>query len=174
LNKQTETAYEAIKSAWDLTRKVRSLFPSTDDPAIKIKELESPGWYQAHGDVGTVKFANPVTGKELNQIGAFVNSSFIITMMAILEEFDVVPYKSVPDLSREGGKYVQLTKRYRNHFAHGDWEYNPNDPEHRKTRKLLQELLPNAAKKGSGFLTSIDTVLEPLKDGVLAYISAST
>jgi len=43
-----------------------------------------------------------------------------------------------------------------------------------KTRRLLEELFPAGASEGPGFVLSIDKILEPLKDGVLAYIAAST
>ena len=111
--------------------------------------------------------------EDLNQMGAFVNRSFIISLAAILEEYNIIHSNSRPDRSKNCWSHVQLIKRLRNHFAHGDWEYNPNDGEHKNTRALLEEILPDAAKRGDGFITSIDSVLEPLKEGALAYIRAS-
>lgn len=94
-------------------------------------------------------------------------------MAAILEAYAVVPYKTAPDLSRPDGKYARLAKRLRNHFAHGEYDFDSANSEHVKTRQLLEDVLPVGASKGPGFVASIDTVLEPLKDSVLEYVTAS-
>jgi hypothetical protein len=167
-------AYDTIQKAWQSTIKVRALCPTADKSAIGFTEYASPTWYQIHGAVYFVKPAHSLTEEdiaELSEMASFVNRSFIIAMSAILESYKVVPYRSNPDLSVEGGEHVQLVKWLRNHFAHGEYEYDNNKPEHVRTRKLLEKLLPIGAAKGQGFVTSIDTVLELLKDGVLKYIS---
>lgn len=169
-----QVAYDAIVEAWEITKLVRSIFPSTSYPEGSLTELESPDWYQAEGTGGQVKFFNPVTGKMLNSTGKFVNESFIIYMMAILEEFGIVPYNTQADESRKGGQYVKLTKWYRNRFAHGESKFDPSKETHKETRALFEKLFPELADITSGFPTSIDTVLPKLKDGVLEYIRATT
>jgi hypothetical protein len=124
-----------------------------------------------------VNLAKPLTAAdvaELNQIGSFVNRSFVISIAAVLETNGVVPYRADPDRTKPGGDHVQLTKWLRNRFAHGEWVYDANKPKHVETRKLIDNLFPSGATGGAGFITSIDSILEPLKDGVLAYIRATT
>ncbi len=172
-----QTAHDAIGEVWTLTIKTRALCPYTDKSAIGIKGYISPGWYQAHGAVYFVNLAEPLTDsdvKELNQIGGFVNRSFVIAMASILEANGVVPYRSNPDRTKPGGDHAQLTKWLRNRFAHGEWVYDANNSKHVETRELLEKLFPNGAAGGPGFITSIDSILEPLKDGVLLYIQSTT
>lgn len=172
-----QIAYDAIISAWELTIKARALCPYTDASAIGMASYSSPGWYQARGAAYFVQPAQPLTAedvKEINRIGEFVNRSFIISMAAILEANSVVPYKKTPDRTKPGGNHAQLTKRLRHHFAHGEWVYNPNDDKHIKTRQLLEDLFSTGTMGNPGFVVSIDTILEPLKDGVLEYIRFAT
>jgi len=172
-----QTAYDAIEEVWTLTIKARALCPYTTESAIGMKGYISPGWYQVHGAVYFVNLADPLTAsdvKELNQIGSFVNHSFVIAMASILEANGVVPYRGDPDRTKPGGDHVQLTKWLRNRFAHGEWVYDANNPKHFETRRLLEELFPNGAAGGPGFITSIDSILEPLKDRVLTYIRETT
>ncbi len=170
-------AHDAVVELWKLTVKTRALCPWTDERAIGITRYQSPPWYRKRGAVDSVELARPLTAgdvQQLQQIAGFVNRSFVISMAAVLEAYEVVPYGKRPDCSKKGGKHAQLTKRLRNHFAHGDWEYDAGKSEHVKTRRLLEELFPAGASEGPGFVLLIDKILEPLKDGVLAYIAAST
>jgi hypothetical protein len=172
-----QCAYDAIEQLWTLTVKTRALCPYIDKSAIGRKGYISPRWYQDHGAVYRVKLAKPLTAvdvTELNQIGGFVNRSFVISIVAVLETNGVVPYRGAPDRTKPGGDHVQLTKWLRNHFAHGEWEYNPDNQKHVETRKLIENLFQSGATGGAGFITSIDSILEPLKDGVLKYIRATT
>jgi hypothetical protein len=172
-----QAAYDAIEEAWTLTVKTRALCPRTDPSAIGLSGYISPPWYQSHGAVSFVNLAQPLSSKdvdEINQIGNFVNRSFVITMHAILEMSGVVPNRQDPDRAKSGGDHVQLTKWLRNRFAHGEWVYNASDLKHVDTRKLIEALFPQAAATGSGFIISIDSILEPLKNGVLEYIKATT
>jgi len=172
-----QRAYDAIKEVWTLTVKARALCPFIDTSAIGKKGYISPEWYQDHGAVYFVNLAKELTAadvKELNQIGSFVNRSFVISIAAVLETNGVVRCGANPDRTKPGGHHVQLTKWLRNHFAHGEWVYDANNPKHIKTRKLIENLFSSGAADGTGFITSIDSILEPLKDGVLAYIRATT
>jgi len=172
-----KAAYDAVETLWALAVKARALCPHADDSAIGLSGYVSPPWYRERGATYFVNLAQPLTGgdvRELVQIGAFVNRSFVISMAAVLEEYGVVPYMANPDRTKEGGRHVQLTKWLRNRFAHGDWEYDAANPKHAETRQLLEALFPEGSAKGSGFVTSIHDILEPLKDGVLAYIRATT
>jgi hypothetical protein len=169
-----QIAYDAIEEAWTLTVKARALCPHIDTSAIGRPSYSSPSWYQARGAVYFVKPEQPLSAtdvREINLIGDFINRSFIISIAAILEANGVIPCHTNPDTTKNGGKHAQLTKWLRNHFAHGQWIYDASDRQHVRTRHLLEELFPAAA---SGFVTSIDSMLEPLKDGVLVYIRAVT
>jgi len=170
-----QAAYDAVEQAWTLTVKARALCPYADNSAVGITGYHSPPWYRKHGAAYFVNLAQPLKQEdvlELNGIGAFINRSFVISMAAILEAFDVVPKGKEPDRSKAGGDHAQLTKWLRNSFAHGRWQFDPSDPKHVETRALLERLFPVGAAKGPGFVTSIDEILEPLKNGVLEYVQA--
>ena len=173
-----KAAYDAVGQIWALTVKARALCPyTTTSAAVGATGYISPGWYRARGAVYFVNLAEPLKHddvEELNEIASFVNRSFVISMAAVLEAYGVVPYKHKVDLPKDGAKHVQLTRWLRNRFAHGQWEYDPGNSKHVETRELLEELFSEEAAKGSGFVISIDKILEPLKDGVLAYIRSVT
>jgi hypothetical protein len=170
-------AYDEIERAWQACVKVRALCPSASEDAIGSIVYQSPGWYRARGVNYFVRSDEPLTADglvSLREMTAFVNRSFIIVMAAILEAHDVVPYRTAPDRSREGGHHVQLVKWLRNRFAHGEFEYDPDNELHLETRELMEELLPAVNHpERQGFPAAIDSVLEPLKDGVLHYIASS-
>lgn len=166
-------AYQAIEEAWTLTVKARALCPYMDASAVGATGYASPGWYRTRDERFVVTFDRRLTTNdiaELNSVGGHINRSFVIWMAAILEAYGVVPYHQIPDRSKPGGDYVQLTKWLRNRFAHGEWEYDPTDNDHVETRDLLGSLFPVAATTGLGYVLNIDQVLEPLKDGVLEYV----
>ena len=172
-----QAAYDAIQNAWTITVKARALCPYLGDTAVGKSGYMSADWYLDRGAVYFVNLATPVTlgdVKELRKIASFINRSFVISMAASLEEHGVVPYRGTPDSSKAGGKHAVLTKRLRNHFAHGEWEMDVAKPKHLRTRRLLEELFPSGAAEGPGFVISINTVLDPLKEGVLEYIYAAT
>lgn len=168
-----QAACEAIERAWNRMVKARALCPWAESSAAGIVGYQSPPWYMQRGATYFVNLAKPLQPdeiRELNEIAMFINRSFVISMAAILEAFDIVPYQTEPDLSRIGGCHVQLVKWLRNRFAHGEWEYDESRERHRETRALLERLFPIAAVEQPGFALSIDTILEPLKNGVLDYI----
>lgn len=150
--------------------------PCADSSAVGLTGYNSSEWYQNRGANYFVNLAAPLKPEdvqELNYIGRFINRSFVISMMAVLEEHRVVPCGSGPDRSKNGGDHVQLTKWLRNRFAHGEHEYNASKTKHVETSNLLKRLFSDRAASSPNFGTPIDTVLEPLKDGVLAYIRAA-
>jgi hypothetical protein len=172
-----QAAHNAVEKLWTLTVKTRALCPHADDSAVGLSGYISPPWYLDRGAIYFVNLAQPLTiadVHELREIGAFVNRSFLISLAALLEEHGVVPYRADPDRSKNGGDHVQLVKWLRNRFAHGHWEYDASDPKHVETRQLLETLFPDACRKDPGFAVPIDDVLEPLKDGALSYIRATT
>lgn len=172
-----QAASNAVEALWALAVKARALCPHADDTAVGMSGYVSPPWYRDHGAVYFVHLAQPLTDadvRELVQIGGFVNRSFVISLAAVLEEHGIVPFRTNPDRSKDGGDRVQLVKWLRNRFAHGDWEYDAGDPQHVETRQLLETLFPDACKQAPGFVVSIHEILESLKDGVLAHIRATT
>jgi hypothetical protein len=170
-------AFDAIEKNWLLTVKARAMCPFTDASAVGTVGYISPRWYQTRGAVYYVNLAKPLTLvdiQEMIQIGSFVNRSFIISMAVVLEEYNIVPSGSAPDRTKNGGNHVQLIKWLRNRFAHGEWEYDANNPKHVETWNLLITLFPNRAMNNPNFDIPIDSVLESLKNGVLDYIREVT
>lgn len=170
-----QEAHDAVERAWELTIKTRALCPFASEKAIGLREYSSPGWYRQRGEKYVVKLPKPLTEndlEEMERVGTFVNGSFIISLASILEAHGVI--HGDLDSSKDGAAYVQLTKWLRNRFAHGDWEPDYTNDKHVETRKLLEKLFPEDAAQDPGYPLSIDSVLEPLKDNVLAYIRAAT
>lgn len=170
-----EDAHAAVETAWQAFIHVRALCPSAHESAIGSTGWVSPGWYQARGAVYVVSLPGPMTSDEfdtLQRMTAFVNRSFVITLAAILEAYGIVPYRADPDRSLDGGDEAQLVKWLRNRFAHGQYDYDQADSQHVETRQLLEHLLPEVANRADGFPAAIDSVLEPLKEGVQRYIAA--
>jgi len=67
--------------------------------------------------------------------------------------------------------YVQLLKKLRNLFAHGDPQsFDPTDKFQSEAAPLFEKLFPGIPKFG----LDIDKVLEPLKDQVLDFIKNET
>ena len=122
-----KAAYSAIEQAWQACVKVRALCPSAREEEIGRTEYESTAWYKKRGATYFVKQPeDPLTHEGLEQLRkmtAFINRSFIIVMAAMLESHGVVPYKSEPDKSLDGGEHVLLVKWLRNRFAHGAVSY---------------------------------------------------
>lgn len=167
-------AYKAIEKLWASTVKARALCPLIDETAIGLDGYISSPWYQARGAVYFVSHAEPLTAKdvkELNYIGNFINRSFIISLVAVLEEHEVVLFGSGPDTSKDGGNHVKLTKLLRHSFAHGAYEYDVSNDKQKQIPKYFKRVFPN---RDLSLSIPIDAVLEPLKDGVLAYIRATT
>jgi hypothetical protein len=172
-----QSAFDAVEKVWTLTVKARARCPYADESAIGTNGYISPPWYRSRGAVYIVNLPKSLSEddrNELIEIGSFINRSFIISMSAILEAYGVVPYRVQPDRTKPGGDHAQLTKWLRNLFAHGEWDYDASNQDHVKTRSLLVKLFPSAGAGEPRFVVSIDSVLEPLKNGVLEYIQATT
>jgi len=169
------SAREAIETSWNAFIHVRALCPAARQSFIGETGYQSPPWYRQRGASYTVSLPAPINPEHLNRLregASFVNRSFIITMAAILEAYDIVPYRVDPNRTLDGGDHVQIIKWLRNRYAHGEYEYDETNDYHVQTRKLLEAVLPGVAAETDGFPASIDSVLEPLKDGVLRYIDA--
>ena len=169
------SAHDAVETSWRAFIHVRALCPSARDSFIGATSYQSPSWYRNRGARYTVSLPAPFTDDDLTRLQegtSFVNRSFIITLAAILEAYEIVPYRVEPDRSLDGGDHVQLVKWLRNRYAHGEYEYDATNEKHVETRQLLENVLPDIADATEGFPASIDSVLEPLKDGVLQYIDA--
>lgn len=170
-----QDAIDAVNRVWVLTVKARALCPWIPDNAVGGTGYYSAPWYQARGEVYLVSWPHELKPEEVNElreVGGFINRSFIISLAAVLEEHGIVPSGESPDPSKEGGEHVTLIKLLRNRFAHGEWEFDSTKPKHVETRELIEKLFPDEASRGKGFVTSIDEILEPLKDNAILYIKA--
>ena len=168
-----DEAYSAIEKLWKSTVKARALCPLIDDSAIGKSGYISPAWYSDRGATYFVNLAEPLKKadvQELKDIGNFINRSFVISMVAVLEERNVLPSgTNLDDLdcSKSGANHVKLTKLLRHKFAHGKL----NAAKLKRISDLFKKVFPD---RDPGLSIPIDDVLEPLKDGVLAYIGENT
>ena len=169
-----EAACYAIEKLWTSTVKARALCPLIDEEsAVGQCGYISPPWYEDNGAIYFVNLAKPLTKedvRELIHIGDFINRSFVISMVAVLEENDVLPSGTKLDdldCSKNGVNHVKLIKLLRHKFAHGKLK----DAKLERISDLFKKVFPD---RDPGLSIPIDDVLEPLKDGVLAYIRATT
>ncbi|MDD5645611.1 MAG: hypothetical protein PHW86_00350 [Candidatus Bipolaricaulis sp.] len=172
-----QDALDAIEKLWEHFVKARALCPYMSGGMLGAETYVAGDWYRARGATYFVRPSRPLTAldlAEINEIGGFVSRSFVISMAAALEEHNVVPCGTSPDRALPGGDHVQLVKWLRNCFAHGNSVYAATDQRHVRTRQLLESLFPVPTQGTTGFVYSIDTILEPLKDGTLTYIMATT
>lgn len=163
-----QSAYDAIEQAWNYFVKTRALCPWTTEASLGQSRFKSPGWYQKQGASFIVE--RPALKQEdvveLQRTAEFVNRSFVILMTAILESHGST--ETSPKAKIPGARRVKLLKRLRNHYAHGDWNFDSAKPEHVETAKLLEQVFPG----NNGFELPTHIVLIGLKDGVLDYIKA--
>lgn len=169
------STHEIVQALWRHTVKARALCPSATETAIGITSYASPEWYRARGASYVVQLPGEMGVsdlQEMNESGSFINRSFVISLAAVLEESGVAPKGRAIDRSIDGGDHVQLIRWMRNAFAHGQWHFEAQNPDHVRIRSLFENLFPEVARQAPGFVISIDGVLEPLKDGALSYIRA--
>jgi hypothetical protein len=172
-----QDAFDAIERLWRHLVKARALCPYMPDTMLGAEAYIAGDWYSGRGATYFVKPSRPLVRAdltEINETGGFINRSFVISMAAALEEHNVVPCGTGPNRAIPGGDHVQLVKWLRNCFAHGDSVYDATDKRCVRARQLLQELFPVPTQGTVGFVYSIETILEPLKNGVLQYIRAAT
>jgi len=137
---QVEAACEAIEKAWKLTQRIRGLCPSTNNPQSLVGQMgyRSGGWYRERSIDFIVRLPRPMTlddAQNLNLMGTFVNTSFIITMAAILEGYEFTPYGDSVNKSKECWEFALLTKWLRNYFVHGEFKRTPTAEDIKKAKK---------------------------------------
>jgi hypothetical protein len=87
-----KSAYDAIEQAWRLTWKVRALCPHFHKRHIGLKDYSAPDWYVERGATSSVNLGKPLTEADIaeaNEIGAFINRQFVITLASILEVHEI-------------------------------------------------------------------------------------
>jgi len=176
----SQIIYE-IERQWQDLLRVRSMFPTmTDDLIGKCRVCTAP-FYRLKGLPVELLFKQPLTREsieEINQIGQWINESYVIRLCAVLEFHRIIPREGQGRINKcqEGHEEVDILRRVRNELVHRSGQYNPQDPE---SRKLYERMVEKFSLNTEGSATAttypvhIDRFLEPITDACKRYVRGS-
>lgn len=162
---------QQIDGQWNDLLRVRSAFPTLSKDVIGAKHFpDTAPFYQRKGFHLPIFFPEPLTQEtidEINQIGAWINESYVIRLCALLEYNKVLPKKGKDRINKNlvGHDKIDILRRLRNALVHHSGTYNPTDAESRKlyNRMVAKFSLPSDSQTPANrFLVHIDKFLEPV------------
>jgi len=155
---------------WKNFTTVRGALPYLRVDRVGQKKITSPHFYKSKGINLAIEFSKPLDASDIkryNEMGYWVNQSFVIWLYALMEYRGVI--KSI-DMTNPNGEDVNLLRRLRKIFAHTNGRYDATDP---KERKLFNAVI-NRYRPGivdpERFNLQIDEVLERMYLGVRKYV----
>ena len=134
--------------------------------------MRTAPYYIKQGFDITFVFSEGVSAEgidRINEIGHWISQNFVVRLCALLESFSVLSNKISIDFNLDGANHVNIVRRLRHNFAHSSGRFHPNDSDHQKTMKLMQDYLGISIENLSAWPLAIDTVLEPLFEGCKEY-----
>lgn len=173
-----------IDDLMEKLKHVRAYFPHLDESLIGQFQYESPAFYELFGYEISFHFTDKLTRNDIergNDIGHFINMSYIFMLYSVLERHHVIGGTISIDGEREGYDHIDLLRRLRNAIGHGAGKYNAKDKDDRKLYKRLREYykldvegadLDDEACKADAFPLPIDRVLLPMTEGCRKYVEA--
>jgi hypothetical protein len=178
MEKDIEGLRATCEILWRDFNNCKAHFPYVPLEAKGAKRVRTAPFYIAQGFDVEFMFNKGISEegiKRINQIGHWLNQNFVIRLCAVLESFGVIAGSTQTTVHRridfglEGAEHVNIVRRLRNCFAHSSGRYDPKDPEHQKTLKLISHTLGIPVDGLTDWPISIDTVLKPLYDGCIKY-----
>ena len=145
---------------------IRAMFPTMGSNMIGQTNAIPPPFYQMHGFRIELRFEKPLTDEQINvmnNIGRWVNQSFIIRLCALLESYHIIPPKGHGHINKQfdGHEAIDIIRRLRDVFAHTSGRYNPNKRRENKLyRRIIESYSINAEdpSTASEFSVPIDTL----------------
>jgi len=135
-----------------------------------------PGYYVKRGFGGTLRFEKPIDTdyrKRHNQIGHWINQSYLIRLHAFLEYHKFTGNWRINHDS-PGSIELDLLRRLRQIFAHSDGKYNPNNNRHVTLwNRLIEHFNVPFDKKEivkDDFPIPIKLVIEPITKACIEYV----
>ena len=168
-----------IERQWLDLLKVRSMFPTMKDNLIGANKFSTAPYYQTKGLDVEFRMKDPLTAysiAEINQIGRWINESFVIRLHAFLEYHEIIPQngKGRIDTSLDGHEELDILRRLRRFLVHRSGDYNPENPDSRKLYVRMVDhfsLRTESAETATKYPVQIDGFLQPSKDGCIRYIN---
>lgn len=157
---------------------IRAIFPTIENEMLGQTKFKTAPFYENKGFSIDFNLSEPLTIErieEINQIGRWVNQSFIVRLCALLESYHVIPQenKGRIDQKLDGHEELDILRRLRNVLAHTSGRYNPSDSEEKQLYIRITEKFsitaesPDTAKE---FPLHIHTLLLPLAEGCMHYV----
>lgn len=175
------TYYEIIQQIdqqWVDLLRARSAFPTMDDNIIGKRSVSTAPFYRDHGYPVQIFFPRPITKemiREINQIGRWLNESYVIRMCALLEFCQIIPPKGQGriDRSLEGHEAIDILRLLRNKLLHHSGRYNPKDVDSRKLYKNMVKTFSLRAENSNTatqYPVYINDFLLPLTEACKRYV----
>jgi hypothetical protein len=169
---------QQIEQQWNDLLRVRSVFPTMLDNVIGSQQASTAPFYQHQGYHARLSFVQPLTKEaieEVNQIGRWLNESYVIGLCALLEFYQAIPREGQGriDLSLQGHEEIDILRRLRNALLHRSGRHNPDDVESRKLYERMVEefsLRTESSTKAAKYPVHIDGFLQPLTIACKCYV----
>jgi len=167
-----------IDRQWQDLLRVRSMFPTMKEDLVGAYNVSTAPFYQLKGLAVKLQFTQPLTSEtieEINQIGRWINESYVIRLCALLEFHGIIPQKGQGCINKcmEGHEEVDILRRLRNELVHRSGQHNPDDRENRKLyERMVQHfsLKTKSSTTASKYPVQIDRLLQPLTSACKRYV----
>ena len=169
---------QQMEQQWADLLRVRSAFPTMRDSVIGAQHISTAPFYQQHGYHVNLSFDKPLTQEtieEVNQIGRWLNESYVIRLCALLEFYQIIPREGQGRINQsiEGHEAVDILRRLRNELLHRSGRHNPEDKD---SCKLYERMVQTFSLKAESSTTAahypvhIDGFLLPLTAACKCYV----
>lgn len=157
---------------------IRALFPAIEVGMVGQSKFTTAPFYQNKGFNIEFNLSSPLTLdkiQEVNEIGRWVNQSFVIRLCALLESYRIISKNEKERINQKivGHEDVDILRRLRNVLAHTSGRYNPTDSEERKLyERIVERYSINIVRLETvkEYPLHIDTLLLPLAEGCKRYV----
>jgi len=157
---------------------IRALFPAVENEMVGQTKFSTAPFYQNKGLNIEFTLSSPITLEkiqEINEIGRWVNQSFVVRLCALLESHHIISKneKEKIDQSIDGHEDVDILRRLRNVLAHTSGRYNPTNSDERKLYERMVERYSiniDGLETVKEFPLHIDTFLLPLAESCKRYV----
>jgi len=159
---------------------VRAMFPTIRENMVGKRRFPTAPLYKSQGYNINFQFDQPLTEEkreEINQIGRWVNQSYVVWLCALLELHWIIPPQKhgCIDQSLEGHEEVDILRRLRNKLVHKSGIYSPTDPDAKKLYERMVSkfsLRTESSETATQYPVHIDDFLIPLTEGCKQYVRA--
>jgi hypothetical protein len=169
---------QQIEQQWTDLLRVRSAFPTMRDNVLGAQHIATAPFYQHYGYHVRLSFAQPLTPEtieEVNQIGRWLNESYVIRLCALLEFYQIIPREGQGRINQslEGHEAVDILRRLRNALLHRSGRHNPEDADSCKLYERMVQtfsIQSESSTTATQYPVHIDGFLLPLTAACKCYV----